>query len=175
MEAAQAGDGQAYVRLLHEITPRIRALVHRYRRVSGSEEVEDIVQDVLLSMHAVRATYDPQRPFMPWLQAIIRNRLADAARRFARRAARETSMGDRDVTFADESANLTMEPYADPEALNQAIRQLPRGQRRAIEMLKLRGMSLKEAAAASGMSVGALKVATHRAINVLRKTLTKAR
>lgn len=42
-------------------------------------------------------------------------------------------------------------------------------------MLKLRGLSLKEAAAASGTSIGALKVATHRAINALRKTLTKVR
>jgi RNA polymerase sigma-70 factor (ECF subfamily) len=32
-------------------------------------------------------------------------------------------------------------------------------------------MSLKEAAAATGMSVGALKVATHRAMNALRKLL----
>jgi uncharacterized protein (UPF0276 family) len=61
------------------------------------------------------------------------------------------------------------------ETLSQAVQALPRGQRRAIEMLKLGGMSLKEAAAASGTSISALKIATHRAINALRKTLTKER
>jgi DNA-directed RNA polymerase specialized sigma24 family protein len=70
-----------------------------------------------------------------------------------------------------ESTNITAEVYGDPEALKQALRALPAGQREAIEMLKLREMSLKEASAASGMSIGALKVATHRAISALRKLL----
>ena len=58
------------------------------------------------------------------------------------------------------------------EALHQAIQTLPSGQRQAIELLKLREMSLKEAAAASGTTVGALKVATHRAMVALRRLLT---
>ena len=41
-------------------------------------------------------------------------------------------------------------------------------------MLKLREMSLEEAAAASGTSVGALKVATHRAMDALRRKLKKS-
>jgi RNA polymerase sigma-70 factor (ECF subfamily) len=112
---------------------------------------------------------------MPWLLAITRNRLADSARRCGRRAAHEVSVEDVAVTFSDEGANPTTEEYGDPEALSQAVQALPRGQRRAIEMLKLGGMSLKEAAAASGSSISALKIATHRAINALRKTLTKER
>jgi RNA polymerase sigma-70 factor (ECF subfamily) len=36
-------------------------------------------------------------------------------------------------------------------------------------MLKLEEMSLKEAAAASGVSIAALKVATHRGLKNLRK------
>lgn len=48
---------------------------------------------------------------------------------------------------------------------------LPTGQRQAIELVKLREMSLKEAAAVSGKSVGALKLAVHRGIGALRKAL----
>jgi RNA polymerase sigma factor (sigma-70 family) len=176
MQAAQGGDAEAYVQLLHEITPRIRRIVRRrHARVSGTEDVEDLVQDILLSVHAVRATYDPQRPFMPWLIAITRNRLADSARRYARRAAHEVTVNDVAVTFSRESSNPTTAEYGDPEALSQAIQALPRGQRKAIEMLKLGGMSLKEAAAATGTSISALKIATHRAIDALRKVLTKVR
>ena len=58
------------------------------------------------------------------------------------------------------------------EALREAIEALPGGQRDAIEMLKLKEMSLKEAAAASGTTIGALKVATHRAMAALRRKLT---
>ena len=47
----------------------------------------------------------------------------------------------------------------------------PPGQRQAIKLLKLDEMSLKEAAIASGMSIAALKVATHRALATLRKAL----
>jgi DNA-directed RNA polymerase specialized sigma24 family protein len=39
-------------------------------------------------------------------------------------------------------------------------------------MLKLREMTLREAAALSGMSIGALKVSVHRAIKSLRKALS---
>ena len=60
---------------------------------------------------------------------------------------------------------------ADEATLHQAIETLPPDQRQAIRLLKLREMSLKEAALASGRSVSALKVATHRAIKSLRKIM----
>jgi len=171
MRAVQAGDGRAYAALLTEITPRLRQFVHGQRRFLRIEDIEDLVQDVLLSLHAVRATYDPQRPFMPWLLSIARNRLADGARRYARQGAHERQVENLPVTFAEETTNMEAEVYGDPDALKQAIRELPRAQRQAIEMLKLREMSLKEAAAASGTNVGALKVSIHRAIGTLRKAL----
>lgn len=173
MQAAQAGDVRAYVRLLKEITPRLRQIVRRQRRFLKAEDIEDVVQDVLLSLHAVRATYDPQRAFMPWLIAITRNRLADAARRYSRRAAHEVQVENVPVTFSDEGANMDSDGYRDPEALKQAIMALPPGQRDAIEMVKLREMPLKEAAAARGTSIGALKVSVHRATAALRKALIK--
>jgi RNA polymerase sigma-70 factor (ECF subfamily) len=108
---------------------------------------------------------------MPWLLAITRNRLADGARRYARREAQEVHVEDWTVTFFPGSANSIREAYCDVDGLRHAIQTLPPGQRIAIEMLKLREMSLKEAAAACGMSIGSLKVATHRAMNTLRKTL----
>ena len=83
------------------------------------------------------------------------------------------SFDNLDVTFSGENANTTTEVYGDSEALKQAIERLPPGQRSAIEMLKLREMSLKEAATTSGMSIGALKIATHRAMTALRKMLVK--
>lgn len=178
MQAAQAGDARAYGQLLREITPRLRQIVRRQRQFLPPEDIEDLVQDVLISLHAVRATYDPRRPFWPWLIAIARNRLADSARRYARQMAHEVKVDlqidELPVTFSDDGSNMDTEAYRDPEALRQAIQELSPGQREAIEMLKLREMSLKEAAAASGTSVGALKVSVHRAVAALRKALMKA-
>jgi RNA polymerase sigma factor (sigma-70 family) len=172
MTAAQMGNKEAYEQLLESVTPMLRRVLRRQRAFLGQDAIEDLVQDILLSVHAARATYDPGRPFTPWLLAITRNRLADGARRHARTSAHEIAVDDLDVTFSADETNPLYEEYGDPEALRQAIQALPAGQRQAIELLKLREMSLKEAAAASGTTVGALKVATHRAIVALRRLLT---
>jgi RNA polymerase sigma-70 factor (ECF subfamily) len=54
------------------------------------------------------------------------------------------------------------------EELGELLRLLPPRQREALESLKLKEMSLAEASAASGQSVAALKVNTHRALKALR-------
>jgi RNA polymerase sigma-70 factor (ECF subfamily) len=50
---------------------------------------------------------------------------------------------------------------------------LPAGQRRAIELSKLQGLSLDEAAQVTGKSVGSLKVGVHRAIKAMRQALER--
>ena len=147
----------------------------RQRAFAGLAEVDDLVQDVLLSLHAVRATYDARRPFEPWLLAIVRNRLADGARRYARTGAREVSWDHDDVTFDAVETNEETAEVGDARTMREAVRALPDGQREAIELLKLEELSLKEAAAVSGTSVGALKVATNRALRALRRTLVTRR
>jgi RNA polymerase sigma-70 factor (ECF subfamily) len=104
---------------------------------------------------------------MPWLLAIVRNRLVDAARKSQR--TREVLVGDADVTFPDPATNP--ERADDLEALGEAVQKLPAGQRHAIELLKIERFSLREAAAISGTTSGALKVATHRAMVALRRAL----
>jgi len=142
MQSAQAGDTDAYIQLLEKVTPRIRQIVRRHTFLQP-EDIEDLVQDILLSLHAVRATYDPGRPFMPWLLAIARNRLVDGARRYARGAAHEVCVENLAVTFADERANTVMNGLGDLPALEQAIGALPPIQRDAIRMEKCRSRKLQ--------------------------------
>ena len=171
MGQAQGGDAPSYRRLLLEVTPYLRALARRYHR--DGRDVEDSVQDVLMTVHTIRHTYDPERPFKPWLVAIARRRIADRLRRQWRTCARESQINDALYeTFADERANPSEEP-PEERALQVAIEQLPQAQRQAVRLLKMEEMSLQEAAQASGQSVSALKVATHRAIKSLRRMLTE--
>lgn len=171
MQAAQGGDQKAYAELLKLIAPWLRGYVRKHRRFLQAADVEDLVQEVLLSLHAVRQTYDPGRPFLPWLLAITHNRLADAARRHGRRSARELAVDGVEVTFGAESTNTEGADRGSSQALQQAIRALPAGQRAAIELTKLREMSVKEAAGELGTSVGAIKVAVHRAMLSLKRML----
>ena len=168
MARAQAGDRDAYRRLLEDVAPYLRSIAARHFRNSG--DIEDAVQEVLLTVHAVRHTYDPARPFGPWLVAIANRRVVDGLRRQGRSRAREVALETEHETFAAPEANYH-EAASEARALREAVESLPPGQRDAIRMLKLQEMSLKEAAAVSGMTVAALKVATHRAVKSLRKVL----
>jgi RNA polymerase sigma-70 factor (ECF subfamily) len=169
MAAAQAGDGAAYARLLREILPYIRAIARRHH--AAPDRLEDVVQDVLLTIHRVRHTYDPTRPFSAWLGAIAHRRSVDALRRKARTDASETFSPVAYETYADPAANKDIAAHEDNAVLAEAIAALPPGQRQAVELLRLKEMSLAEASAASGQSVGALKVSLHRAIRALQRVL----
>ena len=173
MTRAQDGDRGAYRTLLEDMTPYLRALAARCFKEPG--DIEDAVQDVLLTVHAVRHAYDPRRPFGPWLVAIANRRIIDRLRRQMRARSREIELTTEHETFSSHPANLRFdETSADEAALHAAIANLPPDQRQAISLLKLREMSLKEAALASGRTVSALKVATHRAIKSLRKLLRQS-
>ena len=169
MARAQDGDSGAYRRLLEEVTPYLRLLAASRHR--DASDAEDAVQDILLTIHAVRQTYDPARPFRPWLVTIANRRLIDRLRHQGRLRSRETTLTTDHETFPARQANLDEEVSYRRE-LKAALDTLPPGQRQAIRLLKLKEMSLKDAAAATGLSVTALKGATHRALKNLRKMLS---
>lgn len=170
MALAQDGDRQAYRRLLLDVAPYLRSIAARCFKQPS--EVEDAVQDVLLTIHTVRHAYDPSRPFGPWLVAIANRRFIDRLRRETRVKAREIALSTEHETFPESQTNLDCEA-SEEAALAEAIDRLPLEQRQAVTMLKLKEMSLKEASAMSGRSIAALKVATHRAIKNLRTILKK--
>jgi RNA polymerase sigma factor (sigma-70 family) len=169
MRCAQDGDRFAYASLLKEVLPILQRVVQSRLGFLPAMDREDLVQDILLSLHAARATYDPERAFIPWLMTIAHNRMVDQARRTSRRSANEVAVDEYPAHLAEDGP--TTSELGDPEELRRAIKVLPKGQRTAIELLKLREMSLKEAAEATGMSISALKVSVHRAIKTLRASL----
>ena len=168
LAAAQRGDGDAYRAFLKAILPFARAIARRYLR--SEEQVEDAVQDALLTLHRIRHTYQPGRPVEPWLAAIVTRRAIDVARRGGRIGAREVFDEGALETFADPAANGSEAAEA-AESVARMMTELSPKQREALELVKLKEMSLAEASAASGQSIGALKVNVHRAIRRLRRGL----
>jgi RNA polymerase sigma-70 factor (ECF subfamily) len=175
MQAAQEGDNRAYERLLRDIVPLLQAAARRRQQSLQAADLDDLVQETLLSVHSARATYDPRRPLLPWLFAILDRRWIDTTRRRTKRSQNEVQEEESDLaTVADENSSMT-EGYRDPQLLLQAIGSLPPRQQGVIELLKLREMTLEEVSAASGISVNAVKVAMHRALISLRKELGVSR
>jgi RNA polymerase sigma-70 factor (ECF subfamily) len=169
---AQQGDEAAYRRFLGESAGFLRAIVAR----TGipQDAIEDVVQEALITIHAIRHTYDPSRPVRPWLTAIARRRAVDWRRRRTGISRNEVAMPEHAAeTFADPDSNRDLDRGDSGETVRRWVAKLPPGQRQAVEMLKLKEMSLAEAAAQSGQSITALKVATHRALANLRKMWKK--
>ena len=128
MARAQDGDRHAYRALLEDMTPYLRALAARCFKAPG--DIEDAVQDVLLTVHAVRHAYDPHRPFGPWLVAIANRRIIDRLRREMRSRSREVELTAEHETSSPHPANLRCdETSVDEAALHAAIENLPPDQR----------------------------------------------
>ena len=168
MAAAQAGDRGAYQALLRDCVPHVKRVARR----SGvrPENLDDVVQDVLLTIHRARQTFDPGRSFTAWLTAIAHRRAIDSLRRRGRLDRREVADDLRYESFADASANpeASWEGAGRDLQLKGAIAALPPRQREAVESLALRQLSLTEASDLTGKTKGSLKVNLHRALKALR-------
>lgn len=162
MREAQEGDREAYALLLNEIRPLLLNFTRAH--AARADWADDAVQETLLSLHKARHTYDPARPFSPWLYAIARHRLIDFARKQRRRLEHEAPT---DVEPADRFDDLrtTAEP------LRWALDSLPSRQRTVIQMLKSEGHSVKDVARMTGMSESSVKVTAHRGYKKLRALL----
>jgi RNA polymerase sigma-70 factor, ECF subfamily len=154
------GDATSYRQLLATLIVDLRSFF-RHRIAVGADEIEDLVQETLLAIHSRRETYDASKPFTGWLYAIARYKLIDRYRLLA----------GRKMTPLDQ----VREPTSDAELEQQialrdvavALEQLPAKQASAIRCVKLEGLSVEEAAIATGQSIPAVKVGIHRGLKKL--------
>jgi RNA polymerase sigma-70 factor (ECF subfamily) len=161
MIAALDGDARAYRALLGDLRLRFGAFFAR--RLGGANaEIDDLVQETLIAIHSRRETYDRTQAFTPWVFAIARYKLADHYRRTGRR--RSAPLEDAGPELAVEGGAAAADARRDVEA---ALAGLPERARALLRSLKIDGASVAEAAALFGMSEGAVKVASHRAMKTL--------
>lgn len=167
MAAGQRGDREAYQALLEGLRHAVSCYVRR--RIGAVHWVDDVVQDVLLSLHKARHTWNPERPFAPWFYAVLQSRMIDAIRRHKRTATWEEPMDVMPpVTWA---ATAEAELIARSD-LADAMRRLSPAQRVVIERLKLDEMSVKDVARETGMSESNVKVTAHRGYAALKRFLS---
>ncbi len=162
MRRSQQGDKQAYNTLLRSIMPILRGFV--IRRLGPGADVEDVVQNILLSIHRAGHTYDTDRPFKIWMFAIARHRLNDHLRHIYKRNVPEVPFDDlaNEIQGHDVTAERERSEY-----LKTMLDRLPDRQRQIVTMMKVEGYSVHDVAARMNMSVSAVKVAAHRAYKAL--------
>lgn len=163
LRAANAGDGQAYARFLHAVTPVLRGVVRARGRGLVPETHEDVVQEVLLAIHAKRHTWREEAPVLPWLYAIARYKVADAFRRRG---------GSVHLPIEDWAEVLAADPAPEPGAARDAdvlLGQLEPRARAIVRAVSLAGESPAEVGARLGMNEGAVRVALHRAMQKMMR------
>lgn len=163
-----AGDETAYRRFLTELADHLRGYMRR-RLGPFADDAEDLVQETLMAVHLKRATYDPGRPFGPWLHAIAHYKLVDGWRRRATHAM--------ELPLPDDAADLFAAPdYEEGSARRDVLKllaTLPERQRLPIQHTKLDGLSIADTARLTGMSEAAVKVAVHRGLKALGALVRK--
>ncbi len=160
------GDGRAQAALLTACAHRLRPYYRR--RLSGGDDVEDLVQETLIAVHTRRDSWDRARPLSPWLHAIARYKLMDHLRRHYARST-VALPDDANEWMADEDA-------ADPgDALDVVtlLGELPANQRRWIRMTRIEGRTMAEAGEATGHTETNVKVGVHRGLKRLASLVQK--
>lgn len=168
MVQSQKGSHSSYILLLRSIEQISRTIVSR--KLKQSEAVEDVIQEILISIDKAKHTYTPDRPFLPWMHALIEYRLADHWRKAMKLSEREVLDDDFILKLAGEAENANMESEFNAKVL-EAIERLPEKQQQALLLTKRDGLSVKETAEQLSTSESATKVNVHRAIVTLRKIL----
>jgi len=167
MRAERRGDAVAYERMLKEVaTAQRRSLAPRLVRVGlGAHEAEDLVQEILIGLHRKRHTWDPARPFLPWLHTITRYKLIDFMRHHRGDTRRRVDLALEDwveivESPADEADCSTWE-------VDRHLAVLPVSQRKIVRAIAVEGASVRNVARGLATSEGAVRVTLHRAIRRL--------
>jgi RNA polymerase sigma-70 factor (ECF subfamily) len=174
MRAERRGDAFAYERMLKEVATALRrSLAPRLGRVGlGAHEAEDLVQEILIGLHRKRHSWDPARPFLPWLHAITRYKLIDFTRHRRSETRRRVDLPLEDwleiVEQPADEANRSM------WEVDRHLAVLPAGQRKIVRAIAIEGASVRNVALGLATSEGVVRMTIHRAIGRLLGTADPA-
>jgi RNA polymerase sigma factor (sigma-70 family) len=159
---------------------RGRLLAFIRSRVPGSEDAEDILQDVFTQALRNLNAAEPIENLLAWLYRVARNRIVDLYRR--RRPtvsihAEDDEGGSLEGLLHDSGIDLEKETVRREvlEALMEALEELPPEQREAFLQQAVEGRTFRELAEESGTSINTLIARKRYAVLALRRRLEQIR
>jgi RNA polymerase sigma-70 factor (ECF subfamily) len=156
------GGNQAdYGKFLSATAPILKRMV--IKRLA-SAEVEDVVQEILISIHKARHTYDGQRPIMPWIAAIASFRITDHLRKHYSQMRHQTV----DIADYENILSDVTEDNSANESIDELLQDAPEKDKKILTLMHVEGFTAKEVGLKLGMNESAVKVAAHRAIKKIR-------
>ena len=170
---AMQGDRDAVGRLLTIVRPLVvrycRARLGRLDRSSVS--ADDVAQEVCLAVLTALPGYRVQgRPFLAFVYGIAAHKVIDAHRAATRNRAEPVADLPDAAEAADGPEQRALRIELSDE-LSQLLDTLPDKQREILVLRVVVGLSAEETADAVGSTPGAVRVAQHRALARLRKSM----
>lgn len=165
---ARSTPGPATEALLAQArTMALRYARARLGRYGVEDAAQDVAQEVCMAVLTALPTFDDRGlPFEAFVYSITARKVADTQRRVMRTAAPMAELPDQvDEQAGPEHLALMRDDAGHVMAM---MATLPPAQREILTLRVALGMSTEETAAAMGMSVGAVRVAQHRALTKLR-------
>lgn len=140
------------------------------RRVRDRDSAEDILQDVMLRIHRHAREGGHPHALGAWVHQIARNAITDHYRRAANRREQPAGIELDDEPSAPESADDAARSGI-AACLRPLLAELPRGQREAVTLTELGGLSQVEGARRLGISTSGMKSRVQRGRAQLRELL----
>lgn len=165
-----AGDAKSYGLFLEKITPIVRAIA--YKKISN-HDVEDTVQDILISIHKARHTFDGERPIIPWVFAIAKFRINDALRKIYANHQDQNNFLEIDEAIdlleaADHDKHTHDLAKNQAPCIEEILETISERERSILSMMYIEEYTAKETGLNLNMNESAVKVAAHRAIKKIR-------
>ena len=157
------GDHASYPRALSLMSGPVRRFLKK-RMQSQLSDVEDLVQETLMTIHQRRHTYQSDQPLTAWLYAIARYKWVDHLRAHGRREGLHDDIDNWSETLSVDSYENASDANKD---LAVMLAGLPASQRQAIEHTRLLDLSITETAKRIGQSDASVKVNIHRGLKTL--------
>lgn len=172
LEAAQAGDIDAYEELQILLEPDIRRFVSR--KIYDLFTVDDVVQDVFLAFYQNMHRIDPVENLRPYIFRIARNKCYDDLRKLERNE--NISLDEEPVRMRVSFTESSNQPKPDDVThwmllhmeVQEAIAQLPETQREALILYSEDQMTYAEIADIMDCSIGTVKSRLYYAKKNLR-------
>ncbi len=171
LDALRAGDGGAFVSLVHEATPRLYAVGLSLLR--NEQDAAEVVQDTFLAVHRRIGGFRGEAPLMGWMARIATNFALMKLR--TRRRKPEAPLELPAEAFDDAGHHAREVPDLRPLAIDRALDEelaarvraavdtLPESHRTLLVLADQQELSMKEIAELTGLSVSNVKTRIHRA------------
>ena len=165
MRAGLAGNKDAYRSVFHSIVPVLMHMIARMAPALPPDQREDIVQDILTSVHSKSHTWQQTRPILPWIHAIARYRLIDHFRKQKRGAEYIVEIdSDRLEQIAD---TPLYEPHQKLD-LERGVARLEGQAELVVRSIALDGKDIRQTSLETGISENAVRIVYHRGLKQLR-------